>query len=87
MATSVELFRIDPKSQQLMPLDGIGGRSSKQPGSDLPTSIWTQYMGSAPVSQAPSGRAAAPTAEGDAKNGEDGKDANSEKAAGGSPAR
>jgi membrane peptidoglycan carboxypeptidase len=87
MATSVELFRIDPKSQQLMPLDGIGGRSPKQPGSDLPTSIWTQYMGSAPVSQAPSGRAAAPTAKDDAKDAKDGKDANSEKDAGRSPAR
>ncbi|WP_235032035.1 transglycosylase domain-containing protein [Actinacidiphila yanglinensis] len=44
MATAVTLFRIDPKSQLLEPLTGIGGRSKKKPGSDYPTDIWTRYM-------------------------------------------
>ncbi|WP_232792201.1 transglycosylase domain-containing protein [Actinacidiphila yeochonensis] len=43
-ATAVTLFRVDPKSQQLLPLTGTGGRAKSNPGSDLPTAIWTQYM-------------------------------------------
>lgn len=43
MATAVTLFRIDPKTQQLQPLTGIGGRSVKKPGSDAPTDIWAHY--------------------------------------------
>lgn len=43
MATAVTLFRIDPKTQQLQPLTGIGGRSVKKPGSDAPADIWAHY--------------------------------------------
>jgi membrane peptidoglycan carboxypeptidase len=44
MATAVSLFRVDPKSQQLLPLTGTGGRDKAHPGSDLPAAVWTQYM-------------------------------------------
>jgi membrane peptidoglycan carboxypeptidase len=43
MATAVTLFRIDPKTQQLEPLTGLGGRSAKKPGSDYPVKMWTRY--------------------------------------------
>ncbi|BBA98882.1 putative penicillin-binding protein [Actinacidiphila reveromycinica] len=56
MATAVTLFRIDPKTQQLEPLTGIGGRSAKKPGSDYPTAVWTHY---AEAVRPPGGTAAA----------------------------
>jgi membrane peptidoglycan carboxypeptidase len=44
MATVVTVFRIDPRTQRLLPLTGIGGRSATRPGSDLPAAVWTRYM-------------------------------------------
>ncbi|MFI9722171.1 transglycosylase domain-containing protein [Streptomyces sp. NPDC052396] len=44
LSTAVSLARIDPRSQELQPLDGLGGASRKQPGSGLPLDIWTRYM-------------------------------------------
>ncbi|MBM9505850.1 transglycosylase domain-containing protein [Actinacidiphila acididurans] len=45
-ATAVTVFRIDPRTQQLMPLTGTEGRPAAQPGSGMPTAIWTHYMAS-----------------------------------------
>ncbi|MEV4741424.1 transglycosylase domain-containing protein [Streptomyces sp. NPDC049555] len=44
VATAVSLSRIDPKSQELLPLDGLGGVKAAQ-GSPYPLQIWTAYMG------------------------------------------
>ncbi|MFF3272670.1 transglycosylase domain-containing protein [Streptomyces chrestomyceticus] len=44
VSTAVSLARIDPKSQELLPLDGIGGRAKGAVGSSYPTDIWTRYM-------------------------------------------
>jgi membrane peptidoglycan carboxypeptidase len=43
LATSVVLFREDPKHPQLQSLVGVGGLQ-KVFGGDIPTEIWTQYM-------------------------------------------
>ncbi|MFF7970779.1 penicillin-binding transpeptidase domain-containing protein [Streptomyces sp. NPDC007905] len=43
LATSVVLFREDPKHPQLQSLAGVGGLQ-KVFGGDIPTEIWTQYM-------------------------------------------
>jgi len=43
LATSVVLFREDPKHPQLQSLIGVGGLQ-KVFGGDIPTEIWTQYM-------------------------------------------
>ncbi|MEV0180475.1 transglycosylase domain-containing protein [Streptomyces sp. NPDC050625] len=43
LATSVVLFREDPKHPQLLSMAGVGGLE-KVFGGDIPTSIWTQYM-------------------------------------------
>ncbi|MFC3573627.1 transglycosylase domain-containing protein [Streptomyces yaanensis] len=43
LATSVVLFREDPKHPQLQSLIGVGGLR-KVFGGDIPTEIWTQYM-------------------------------------------
>ncbi|MEU1311305.1 transglycosylase domain-containing protein [Streptomyces cinnamoneus] len=44
-ATAVSLFRIDPASQEVLPLDGLGGAPASVRGSTHPADIWTQYMG------------------------------------------
>ncbi|MER6129108.1 transglycosylase domain-containing protein [Streptomyces sp. NPDC001795] len=48
LATSVVLFREDPKHPQLQSLVGVGGLQ-KVFGGDIPTEIWTQYMSDALV--------------------------------------
>ncbi|MDX6353326.1 MAG: hypothetical protein QOF98_229 [Streptomyces sp.] len=45
MATSVSVFRIDPKTQELQPLTGLGGQPAPAKGTPMPTDIWTNYMG------------------------------------------
>jgi membrane peptidoglycan carboxypeptidase len=45
MATAVSVFRIDPKTQELQPLTGLGGQPAQATGSPMPTDIWTDYMG------------------------------------------
>ncbi|MEU2791851.1 transglycosylase domain-containing protein [Streptomyces sp. NPDC007100] len=44
LSTAVSLARIDPKSQELQPLDGIGGMPKGAVGSPYPIDIWTRYM-------------------------------------------
>ncbi|MFH8409396.1 transglycosylase domain-containing protein [Streptomyces sp. NPDC018019] len=44
LSTAVSLARIDPRSQELQPLDGIGGMRKGATGSPLPIDIWTRYM-------------------------------------------
>ncbi|MFF7751940.1 transglycosylase domain-containing protein [Streptomyces sp. NPDC007971] len=46
LATSVVLFREDPAHPQLQSLVGVGGLQ-KVFGGDIPTDIWTRYMGDA----------------------------------------
>ncbi|MFI9201877.1 transglycosylase domain-containing protein [Streptomyces sp. NPDC053048] len=43
-ATAVSLFRIDPKTQEPLPLDGLGGAAKTATGSTYPLDIWTAYM-------------------------------------------
>ncbi|WP_405584576.1 transglycosylase domain-containing protein [Streptomyces sp. NBC_01190] len=44
MATAVALFRIDPATQELMPLTGTSGQpAATRSGSTYPISIWTRY--------------------------------------------
>ncbi|MFC0599074.1 transglycosylase domain-containing protein [Streptomyces palmae] len=44
LSTAVSLSRLDPKTQELLPLDGLGGRDPEQVGSNYPIQIWTDYM-------------------------------------------
>ncbi|MFI0909020.1 transglycosylase domain-containing protein [Streptomyces abikoensis] len=44
VATAVSLSRIDPKSQELLPLDGLGGTAKSVQGSAYPGDIWTRFM-------------------------------------------
>ncbi|MFF4407872.1 transglycosylase domain-containing protein [Streptomyces sp. NPDC001404] len=44
LSTAVSLARIDPTSQELLPLDGIGGTPEDTVGSSLPIELWTRYM-------------------------------------------
>ncbi|GAA0354420.1 transglycosylase domain-containing protein [Streptomyces blastmyceticus] len=44
LSTAVSLARIDPRTQELLPLDGIGGTPSCTVGSSLPIELWTRYM-------------------------------------------
>ncbi|GAA0396684.1 transglycosylase domain-containing protein [Streptomyces luteireticuli] len=44
LSTAVSLARIDPKTQELLPLDGIGGTPKGTAGSSLPLDLWTRYM-------------------------------------------
>ncbi|MFJ3305886.1 transglycosylase domain-containing protein [Streptomyces sp. NPDC086549] len=46
LSTSVVLFKEDPKHPQLQSLVGVGGLQ-KVFGGDIPTEIWTRYMGGA----------------------------------------
>ncbi|WP_431676567.1 transglycosylase domain-containing protein [Kitasatospora sp. KL5] len=43
VSTAVTVFRMDPKSLELSPLDGIGGAAATDPVSAWPTKIWTAY--------------------------------------------
>ncbi len=45
VATAVSLSRIDPQTQELLPLDGLGGAAKSARGSTYPIDIWTTYMG------------------------------------------
>ncbi|WP_333771378.1 transglycosylase domain-containing protein [Streptomyces sp. IBSBF 2435] len=48
VSTSVALFRIDPKTQQLEPLTGITGhRPHENTGSTYPAAIWNHYAAAA----------------------------------------
>ncbi|MFH8366670.1 transglycosylase domain-containing protein [Streptomyces sp. NPDC018031] len=47
LATAVSLSRLDPKTQELLPLTGLGGLDGERPGGDMPIDIWTDYMTSA----------------------------------------
>ncbi|MBH5337502.1 penicillin-binding protein [Streptomyces pactum] len=47
VATAVSLSRLDPKTQELLPLTGLGGAEGTGAGSELPMGIWTKYMTSA----------------------------------------
>ncbi|MCC3771115.1 penicillin-binding protein [Streptomyces sp. UNOC14_S4] len=44
LSTAVSLARIDPGTQELLPLDGVGGTSEGTVGSSLPIELWTRYM-------------------------------------------
>ncbi|WP_438484779.1 transglycosylase domain-containing protein [Streptomyces sp. S186] len=44
LSTAVSLARIDPRTQELLPLDGIGGTPRGTVGSSLPIELWTRYM-------------------------------------------
>ncbi|MFD7238925.1 transglycosylase domain-containing protein [Streptomyces syringium] len=44
LSTAVSLSRIDPKSQELQPLTGLGGAAKSATGSPYPIGIWTAYM-------------------------------------------
>ncbi|RLV10038.1 penicillin-binding protein [Streptomyces griseocarneus] len=44
LSTAVSLARIDPRTQELLPLDGIGGTPEGTVGSPLPIELWTRYM-------------------------------------------
>ncbi|GGX12181.1 penicillin-binding protein [Streptomyces malachitofuscus] len=43
LATSVAMFREDPKSHKLLSMNGTAGEDSIH-GGDVPTQIWTEYM-------------------------------------------
>ncbi|QRX89969.1 transglycosylase domain-containing protein [Streptomyces noursei] len=47
LSTAVSLARIDPRTQELLPLDGIGGTPSRTAGSSLPIELWNRYMAAA----------------------------------------
>nr|WP_240003718.1 transglycosylase domain-containing protein [Streptomyces cinnamoneus] len=44
VSTAVSLTRIDPKTQELLPLDGLGGAPKTATGSPYPIDIWTACM-------------------------------------------
>ncbi|MFC5719234.1 transglycosylase domain-containing protein [Streptomyces gamaensis] len=62
LSTAVSLSRIDPRTQELLPLDGIGGTPEGTVGSSLPIELWTRYMtaaqGSGQAAPAPARRGA-----------------------------
>ncbi|MEC4019567.1 transglycosylase domain-containing protein [Streptomyces sp. H27-D2] len=43
-STAVALFRLEPKTLELLPLNGLGGGSRSAAGSRYPIQIWTDYM-------------------------------------------
>ncbi|MBB5119163.1 transglycosylase domain-containing protein [Streptomyces eurocidicus] len=43
VSTAVSLSRIDPRSQELQPLDGLAGAAKDTLGSTIPIDIWTKY--------------------------------------------
>ncbi|MFF3763828.1 transglycosylase domain-containing protein [Streptomyces sp. NPDC001922] len=44
VSTAVSVFRLEPRTLQLLPLDGLGGAPKATPGSSYPDEIWTDYM-------------------------------------------
>ncbi|BBJ40321.1 penicillin-binding protein [Streptomyces antimycoticus] len=44
LSTAVSLSRVDPKSQELMPLKGMGGKATDTSGDTYPLDIWKTYM-------------------------------------------
>ncbi|MGO4421831.1 hypothetical protein AB4Z54_24790, partial [Streptomyces sp. MCAF7] len=47
MSTAVSLSRVDPKTQELLPLKGLGGSGTagtSGTGSTYAIDIWTRYM-------------------------------------------
>ncbi|MEU7169366.1 transglycosylase domain-containing protein [Streptomyces morookaense] len=44
LVTAISLSRIDPKSQELLPLTGTGGTAPSVTGSTFPIDIWTKYV-------------------------------------------
>ncbi|MFD9125819.1 transglycosylase domain-containing protein [Kitasatospora sp. NPDC059571] len=42
-ATAVTVFRMDPRTLELYPLDGLGGSDPAAPASAFPTRIWAAY--------------------------------------------
>ncbi|KUJ70993.1 penicillin-binding protein [Streptomyces albus subsp. albus] len=56
LSTAVSLSRLDPKTQELLPLDGLGGAATEQRGSDYPMEIWTDYMKAVRDDQSATGR-------------------------------
>jgi membrane peptidoglycan carboxypeptidase len=56
LSTAVAMFKENPKTPALMSMQGVGGYS-KVYGADMPTQVWTGYMGAAlqgqPVQQFP----------------------------------
>jgi membrane peptidoglycan carboxypeptidase len=52
MSTAVSLFRIDPKKQTVLPLDGVGGTHSTTPGKAVPMTIWARYTKALTTSKA-----------------------------------
>ncbi|WKX74485.1 transglycosylase domain-containing protein [Streptomyces sp. XD-27] len=49
-STAVSLSRLDPKTQELLPLTGLGGADASRTGSTYPIDIWTRYTRQAPAS-------------------------------------
>ncbi len=47
LSTAVVVFRLDPKSQEPLPLTGMGGTPASAVGGPWPLDIWTRYMTSA----------------------------------------
>jgi membrane peptidoglycan carboxypeptidase len=43
VTTAVTVFRMDPKTLELSPLDGLGGTDAATPASAYPTRIWAAY--------------------------------------------
>ncbi|MER0245328.1 transglycosylase domain-containing protein [Streptomyces sp. HSW2009] len=48
LATSVAVSRLDPKTHELQPLDGLGGDPTPKTGNGYPLRIWTDYLRAAP---------------------------------------
>ncbi|MBB5936073.1 transglycosylase domain-containing protein [Streptomyces zagrosensis] len=44
LATAVSISRPDPKTHELLPLDGVGGDPTAKTGSGYPLAIWTDYL-------------------------------------------
>nr|WP_308358046.1 transglycosylase domain-containing protein [Streptomyces sp. NEAU-Y11] len=44
LSTAVSLSRVDPKTQELLPLEDLGGAGAVSSVDEYPLSIWTRYM-------------------------------------------
>ncbi|MGK5629848.1 transglycosylase domain-containing protein [Streptomyces sp. URMC 123] len=49
VSTAVSLFRMDPKTLEVLPLNGLGGAPASAVGSPYPLQIWTDYMKASPA--------------------------------------
>nr|WP_245606278.1 transglycosylase domain-containing protein [Streptomyces himastatinicus] len=47
VSTAVSLSRVDPKTQELLPLKGMGGDATGKASDTYPLDIWTRYMAGA----------------------------------------